>query len=89
MQIRHQSSITPAPRWLSTGRAAAALGRSADTLKRYAKRDEFLIEGQHWRRGPHRNSPMVWNVEACKEAILRRRQVGKRKQQESGREVGP
>ncbi|WP_231596722.1 hypothetical protein [Synechococcus sp. CBW1004] len=42
---------------------------SADTLKRYAMRDEFLIDGKHWRRGPYRNSPMVWNIPACEEAI--------------------
>ena len=87
MQIRHQISVTSVPQWLSTGRAAAVLGCSADTLKRYAKRDEFLIEGQHWRRGPHRNSPMVWNITGCQEAIRWRRQVGKRKQRGSGSEL--
>ena len=35
------------------------LGRF-DTLKRYAFRDEFLIEGVHWRRGPHPTSPITW-----------------------------
>lgn len=64
-----QTSFTSDPIWLSTGRAARALGLSIDTLKRYTKRDEFLIEGQHFRRGPYRNSPLVWNIQACEEAI--------------------
>ena len=63
------NASTPLPLWLPTGRAAQLLGCSPDTLKRYAIRDEFLISGEHWRRGPHANSPWVWNVPACEEAI--------------------
>ena len=55
--------------WLRTGRAAHALGISEDTRKRYAFRDEFLIEGVHWRRGPHPNSPITWNISACEKAL--------------------
>ena len=57
------------PVWMPTGPAARALNCSIDTLKRYAKRDEFLIEGKHWRRGAYPNSPWVWNIPACWEAI--------------------
>ena len=81
MRVPEQTSFTSVPLWLSTGRAARALGCSIDTLKRYAKRDEFLIEGQHFRRGPHPNSPMVWNIHACEEAIRWRGRNGKKKPQ--------
>ena len=62
----------PLDTWLPTGKAVCALCRSADTLKRYALRDGVLIEGQHWRRGAYRQSPMVWNVRACEQAIALR-----------------
>jgi len=70
--------MSPATEWLPTGHATRALGVSADTLKRYA--DSFLIEGKHWRSGPYQNSPRVWNVPACLEALsyrgrLRRQEV--------------
>ncbi len=55
--------------WLPTGQAARTLGYSPDTLKRYVKRDGFLLEGERLRRGPHRQSPIVWNVPACQKAI--------------------
>jgi len=67
MQLRSQQL------WLPTGQAARHLGVSTETLKRYAKRDEFLIEGTHYRCGPHANSPYVWNVPACHQELLRRR----------------
>lgn len=56
-------------RWLPTGAAALSLGISSDTLKRYADRDETLIEGKHFRHGLHTNSPRLWNVEACLERL--------------------
>jgi len=56
--------------WLPTGQAAAKLGVSAATLKRYAIRDQFLIEGQHWRPGAHHNSPYLWEVNGCHQALL-------------------
>jgi len=78
MRVPDQPPFTSVPLWLSTGRAARALGCSIDTLKRYAKRDEFLVEGQHFRRGPHPNSPMVWNVTACQETIRWQGRLGQR-----------
>jgi len=72
MQTTGTTHWAYASQWLPTGFAARALGCSSDTLKRYADRDEFLIDGLHWRRGPHRNSPRVWNLEACKQEIQRR-----------------
>ena len=69
MHASHSQPTKQIELWLPTGLAARALGCSVDTLKRYAKRDEFLVDGKHWRRGPHPNSPWVWNVPACQEAI--------------------
>ena len=66
--------------WLPTGQACRVLNYSATTLKRYASRDGFLLEGQHWRRGPHRQSPMVWNVTACHDAITRHEQLKQHRQ---------
>lgn len=63
--------------WLPTGPAALLLGVSAPTLKRYADRDEFLVEGKHWRRGPHPNSPRVWDVQGCRAAITWRGRHGR------------
>lgn len=52
--------MTPShPEWLPTGQAALHLGVSSCTLKRYAKRDELLQEGTHFRRGPHSNTALV------------------------------
>lgn len=56
-------------RWLPTGQAAQFLGVSPRTLKRYADIHVFLIEGQHWRRGPLCNSPRLWDVDACIAAL--------------------
>jgi hypothetical protein len=61
--------------WLPTGLATRTIGVSADTLKRYADQDQFLIEGQHWRRGPHQNSPRVWHVPSCIEAMAYRGRI--------------
>ncbi len=60
------------PCWLPTGAAALALGVSADSLKRYANRHEILIEGKHFRRGAFPNSPIVWHVPACLQALTHR-----------------
>ena len=59
-------------RWLPTGQAARELGISPDSLKRYADRDEVLLLGEHWRHGVHRNSPRVWNLPLCLQALNRR-----------------
>jgi hypothetical protein len=61
-----------ASRWLPTGAAALALGVSTDSLKRYAARYEILIEGKHYRRGAFANSPIVWDVAACLDALTHR-----------------
>lgn len=58
--------------WLPTGLAARTFGVSHDSLKRYADRDCFLIECKHWRRGVHPNSPRLWNMSACAEALAYR-----------------
>jgi hypothetical protein len=57
------------PEWLPTGQAALHLGISSCTLKRYAKRDKFLQEGTHFRRGPHSNTALVWHVPSCFDAL--------------------
>lgn len=61
--------------WLPTGLAARTLGVSHDSLKRYADRDGFLIEGKHWRRGVHPNSPRLWNLPACIDALAYRGRI--------------
>jgi hypothetical protein len=55
--------------WLPTGQAAPMLCVSTQTLKRYADKHGFLVEGQHWRFGPLRNSSRQWNITACAEAL--------------------
>ena len=52
--------------WLPTSRAALALCRSADTLKR--KRDSqggFLEHGYNYCLGDTPNSPITWHIERC------------------------
>ena len=56
--------------WQPTSKAALALGRSADTLKR--KRDSkggFLENGFHYCYGDSTNSPIIWHVERCIKAF--------------------
>lgn len=79
MQSPHPVMSLPFEQWLPTGAAALALGCSADTLKRYAKRDEFLVEGTHWRRGPYHQSPKIWNFPACQQAIQYRGRLRSRR----------
>ena len=55
--------------WLPTAQAAQLLGISHCTLKRYAKRDGLLQEGIHFRRGPHTNTALLWNVQLCFETV--------------------
>ncbi|QNI71975.1 hypothetical protein [Cyanobium sp. NS01] len=74
----HASTSATTELWLPTGQAARQLAVSNDTLKRYASRDEFLIEGKHWQRGAHPNSPWTWNVHACRKAMSWRNRHGKR-----------
>ncbi len=61
--------------WLPTGLATRALGVSPDSLKRYADQNCFLIEGKHWRRGVHSNSPRIWNIPECVDALSYRGRI--------------
>ena len=72
--------MTTDDRWLPTGQATIALGVSPFSLRRYADRDCFLIEGKHWRYGPHSNSPRIWNVPACAEALAYRGRLRRQQQ---------
>tara|TARA_Y100001972_G_C7526666_1_gene265528 strand:- start:50 stop:289 length:240 start_codon:yes stop_codon:yes gene_type:complete len=66
--------------WLPTSRAALALGRSADTLKR--KRDSeggFLENGYHYCLGDCRNSPITWHIKRCIEAFNKRGYTSRKK----------
>ena len=62
--------------WYKTPDAAKALGVCESTLKKsYAAPEEkggFLVEGVHFRRGPRQNSPIGWNIEACRQAMEER-----------------
>ena len=53
---------------LTTPNAAAALGVSACTLKRYAS-SGLLHEGVHFFRGAYTNSPWRWNAERVRESL--------------------
>ena len=66
---------TKIDQWLPSGQAALALGVSVKSLKRYADIHEFLVEGMHWQHGPLCNSPRVWNVDACREALAYRGRI--------------
>jgi hypothetical protein len=59
-------------RWLPAGEASRLIGPDESTLKRLAKAGEVLHENVHWWRGPHRNSPYYFNVDATREALARR-----------------
>ncbi|MCP9902380.1 hypothetical protein KBZ12_17510 [Cyanobium sp. Cruz CV13-4-11] len=63
--------------WLPTGPAAKELAVSPTTLKRYADRDGFLTLGVHWRYGAHKNSPRIWNLRLCQQALDYRSRVKK------------
>lgn len=59
--------------WLPTPLAARALGISPRTLKRYSNPgDGFLVPGVHWVAGPYANSPIRFDVAACR-AVLHHR----------------
>ena len=54
--------------WKTTREMADFFCISVQTLrKRWGGPDGFLVEGEHWRAGPHHNSTRWWNVEACTE----------------------
>ena len=55
--------------WLSTSRAAHALGIHPITLKR-RRNEGYLKHGVHFRKtGESRNSQYIWNVEKCLEVF--------------------
>ncbi len=64
-----QDQGQPSPEWFPTAEAAHYLGVSCCTLKRYAKRDQILLEGTHFCRGPHSNTPLLWHVQRCFNAL--------------------
>jgi len=82
MKNRHLVT-EPSAEWLRTGLASRELGVHETTLKRYADRDQILIEDIHWTYGVHANSPRLWDVPKCREALVYRgrlnRQPGKAK----------
>jgi hypothetical protein len=77
MKTRHLVT-EPAPEWLRTGFASHELGVHEVTLKRYADRDHILIEGVHWIYGVHPNSPRLWDVPKCREALAYRGRLNRR-----------
>jgi hypothetical protein len=74
--LRVRGGIVPGvgiDQWLPTPLAARALGISPRTLKRYSNSgDGFLVPGVHWVAGPYANSPIRWDVEACREVLHHR-----------------
>ena len=56
--------------WLKTPVAVQKTGRSRSQLLRLIK-DGYFIQGKHFLKGPHRNSPITWNVEAIYETMSR------------------
>ena len=59
--------------WLPTAAAAAALGRSPDTLKRLMEcNGGFLEAGRDYALGPFKNSAICWNIERVRSALHKR-----------------
>ena len=59
---------------LTTGNAAAVLGVSNKTLRRYRDIENgFLIQDKDWFYGAFDNSPIRWDINRCKEALSKRR----------------
>ena len=58
------------PEWMRTSFAALQLGVSPDTLhRRRESNGGFLEIGRHYVLGPYRNSPLIWNVQNCRDAF--------------------
>ncbi|WP_236076879.1 hypothetical protein [Prochlorococcus marinus] len=56
--------------WMRTSFAALQLGVSPDTLhRRRESNGGFLEIGRDYVLGPYRNSPLVWNVQNCRDAL--------------------
>ena len=59
--------------WKPTPAAASELGVSKDTLKRKMEsKGGFLEHKVHYNLGPSKNSSIVWNVPAVREAFNQR-----------------
>ena len=59
--------------WMRTSCAAMHLGVSSCTLHRRREANGgFLEVGRHYVLGPYRNSPLVWNVQRCRDAFNHR-----------------
>ena len=60
-------------KWVTTKQAEEILGIPRRTLKRnYADPDKgFLIEGTHWKAGMYHNSTKYWEINACKNTLLK------------------
>ena len=72
----------------TTSRAALALGRSAETLKR--KRDSqggFLEQGYRYCLEDTPNSPITWHIERCIKAF-NKRGIASRKELSIGKKNG-
>ena len=59
--------------WVTTKDAERILGIKRNTLKRnYANPSTgFLKEGTHWRSGMYHNSTKYWEINACKDTLLK------------------
>ena len=55
-------------KWIKTPIAVQETGRSRSQLLRLIK-DGYFIQGKHFMKGPYRNSPITWNVEAIHETM--------------------
>ena len=59
--------------WLTTPKAAEALGRSGSYLKRLREtHGGFLEAGIHYSLAPSHNAPITWNVPLVRDAINQR-----------------
>ena len=59
--------------WLTTPKAAEALGRSGSYLKRLREtHGGFLEAGIHYSLAPSHNAPITWNVPLVRAAINQR-----------------
>jgi hypothetical protein len=50
--------------WTPTPKAVQLLGRSRQSLMRLVDQGH-LSAGKHYVRGPHKNSTITWDVDAC------------------------
>ena len=62
-----------AEHWVRTAQAIKILGIKRDTLVRsYANPETgFLRQGVHFKKGIYSNSSKSWEINACKQALLK------------------